>query len=100
MFNKFAITATQLTGSAMGFVVACLLVVAWIGTTKNLSFNDYITMLTFLMVFVIQYSQNKDTAALHLKIDELIKSSNARNDMVAIEEKSAKEIKEMKEVNY
>lgn len=98
MFNKFAIKATQLTGSPIGFSVALLLVIGWAIGAKDLSYNDFITMITFLMVFVIQYSQNKDTTAIHLKLDELIKShKEARNEVAGVEEKSVKEIKEMKE---
>lgn len=93
MFNKFAIKATQLTGSYIGFMV---------GMAVAIVTNDkVITFLSFLMLFIIQYSQNKDTAAIHLKLDELIKATkDARNETIGVEEKDIKEIKHLKEPVY
>jgi low affinity Fe/Cu permease len=105
MFNKFAIKVTELAGKPVGFLLAFMLVIGWAiaGPFFNFSqgwqiiINTATTIITFLMVFVIQYSQNKDTVAIHLKLDELIKAtSGARDETAGIEEKSVKEIKEMK----
>lgn len=109
MFNKFAIRVTTMTGSPVGFLVALMLILGWAiagpffhySEGWQLVVNTSTTIITFLMVFVIQYSQNKDTAALHLKVDELVRAvEGARNEVAGVEEKTVKEIKEMKEVNY
>lgn len=106
MFNKFAIKAIELTGSPIGTLAAFMLVLGWAIAGPFFDFsqgwqifiNTATTVITFLMVFIIQYSQNKDTSAIHLKLDELIKShKEARNEVAGVEEKSAKEIKEMKQ---
>lgn len=100
-FRKFA----QATSSAMGrpwaFVTATLLIIVWALTgplfgfsdTWQLVVNTTTTIITFLMVFLIQNTQNRDTEALRLKLDELILATeNARNEFVTIEDLSDQEL--------
>lgn len=102
IFRRFA----QATSSAMGrpwaFVVAALLIVVWAMTgplfgfsdTWQLVVNTSTTIVTFLMVFLIQNTQNRDTEALRLKLDELILATEkARNEFVTIEDLSDEELK-------
>src|SRR4051812_5101304 len=97
MFDKFAVKITNATGSPKGFFAALITVLLWaiagpifhFSESWQLVINTGTTIITFLMVFIIQYSQNKDTIALHLKLDELIKSnSKARNEIAGAEEKT------------
>jgi low affinity Fe/Cu permease len=92
-------TATQ-SGRPWAFVMAAGVVLAWLisgpifrfSDTWQLVMNTVSSIVTFLMVFLIQNAQNRDSAALQLKLDELIKSSNARNDMIGIEDKPEAEL--------
>lgn len=83
-------------GTAWAFGLAVLLIAAWFAyglltgftDTVQLVINTATTIITFLMVFLIQHTQNRDTKALHLKVDELIRvSSEARNSLIGIERK-------------
>ncbi len=71
------------TGSPYAFIASFLLL---------LTGDKTITAISFIMVFIIQHSQNRDTKAIHKKLDELIHSSNARNEVAGIESKSLDEI--------
>ena len=82
-FHRFAALAAQATGHWAAFALAVLVVVAWAitgifvgysNTLFQLAINTGTTIITFLMVFLIQGSQNTDTAALHAKIDNLLVS--------------------------
>lgn len=104
-FQKFAMSIARAVGSPAAFFSGVLLVAAWAAMgpyfrySENwqLIINTSTTIITFLMVFIIQYSQNRDTEALHLKIDELIRATKeARNDMVAIEEGSDDQLAKLK----
>ena len=95
IFDRFAARATRLAGSPLAFVAAALIVVAWACTGPTFGFSDTwqivintgTTIVTFLMVFLIQQSQNKDAEAVHLKLNELLASHRtASNRLVAIEE--------------
>jgi low affinity Fe/Cu permease len=81
-------------GSAWAFAAAVLVIVAWAATgsffhysdTWQLVINTSTTIITFLMVFLIQYTQNRDTTTLRLKLDELIRATRAaRNDFIELE---------------
>jgi low affinity Fe/Cu permease len=105
MFNKFAIRVTQITGSPIGFLVALIIILLWaisgpffhFSEVWQLVINTGTTIIPFLMVFVIQNSQNRDTLALHLKLDELIKANEkARNEVVGAEVKTEEEIEKLK----
>ena len=94
-FDRFASRITRWVGSPLAFCLSLLTVVAWaaLGPVFHYSedwqlvINTGTTIVTFLMVFLIQQSQNKDSVALHLKLNELIASNrNASNRMIGIEE--------------
>lgn len=96
-FDRFSTAITRATGSSGAFILAFLIIVVWGATgpifnfsnTWQLVINTGTTIITFLMVFVIQQSQNKDTLAIHLKLNELIAcSSSASNRLVDIEDLS------------
>src|SRR5688572_2941551 len=100
-FNKFAAKITRATGSPWAFVIAFLIVIIWVVTgpifkfsdTWQLVINTGTTIITFLMVFIIQQSQNRDTAALQLKLNELIASDKAAsNRLVDIEDLTPEEL--------
>ncbi|RYD86172.1 MAG: low affinity iron permease family protein, partial [Sphingobacteriales bacterium] len=80
LFERFANWATNATGSSAAFIIALSVIVVWVITgpifnytdTWQLIINTGTTIVTFLMVFLIQKSQNKDSKAIHLKLNELI----------------------------
>ena len=100
-FRKFAHGTSQFTGSPWVFLIACLVIVGWgvtgpmfhFSDTWQLVINTGTTIITFLMVFLIQNTQNRDTRAVHLKLDELIRAvKGARNKLVSLEEMSDEEL--------
>jgi low affinity Fe/Cu permease len=104
-FEKFAVKITKATGSSTAFVLAFVVIIVWAITgpifnfsnTWQLVINTGTTIITFLMVFIIQQSQNKDTVAIQLKLNELIAASpTASNRLVDIEELSAKDLETLK----
>jgi low affinity Fe/Cu permease len=95
MFRKIAQRTAQLVGSTTAFIIAILIVVVWglagsyfhYSDTWQLIINTGTTILTFLMVFLIQNTQNRDSKAIHLKLDELLRATKgARNSFVELEE--------------
>ena len=105
IFASFARWIEQQVGRSTAFVLAILAVVLWAVTgpffgwsdTWQLVINTGTTIVTFLMVFVIQNTQNRDTMALQLKLDELIRVNQAaRNSLISLEEKSEPEVEEIK----
>ncbi|MGI9087187.1 MAG: low affinity iron permease family protein [Chthoniobacterales bacterium] len=101
-FRFFARRTSMILGTAWAFVVAIAIIVVWAATghifhysdTWQLIINTGTTIVTFLMVFLIQNTQNRDSQAIHLKLDELIRSvSGARNHLVDIERLSDEELK-------
>lgn len=100
-FRRFSGAVSRVTGSAAAFVVAVSLIIVWLVTgplfnfsdTWQLFINTATTIVTFLMVFLIQNTQNRDTRAIHLKLDELIRSSKqARDYFLDSEELSDQEL--------
>jgi low affinity Fe/Cu permease len=105
-FRKAAYKTASTVGSPWGFLVAAAIVVAWALTgpvfhfsdTWQLVINTGTTIVTFLMVFLIQASQNRDSQAIQLKLDELIRAvKSARNELADIEEADETEIKRFSE---
>src|SRR6185503_10449151 len=100
-FEAFASRTAQAMGKPIAFLVAVVTVVVWAVTgpifhysdTWQLVINTGTTIVTFLMVFLIQNTQNRDTVALQLKLDELILATrDARNDLALIEEGTERDI--------
>jgi low affinity Fe/Cu permease len=100
-FGKIAARTSSWVGSPQTFVVAIALVVVWAAVgpryhysdTWQLIINTGTTVVTFLIVFLIQNTQNRDARALHLKLDEVIRSiQSAHNDMIDIEKLSDGEL--------
>ena len=105
-FRVFARRSSIALGSAWAFVGAVLAILVWILTgpmfhfsdTWQLVINTATTIVTFLMVFLIQNTQNRDAKAVHLKLDELIRAlKNARNELVDLEDLSDVELKKLEE---
>jgi low affinity Fe/Cu permease len=103
-FEKFANAATKFTGSSAAFIAAAAIVFLWAVTgpifdysqTWQLVINTGTTIITFLMVFLIQKSQNKDGKAIQLKLNELIAAQEtASNRMVDIEDLSENELDQL-----
>jgi low affinity Fe/Cu permease len=99
-FLKFARVASDQAGRPWAFTLAAGLVVACVtgvsfrfSDTWQVVMNTISSVVTFLMVFLIQNTQNRDSLALRLKLDELIKASDARNDVIGAEEKPERELK-------
>lgn len=101
LFERFSNWATTATGSSGAFIGAVLLVVVWAATgpvfdfseTWQLVINTGTTIVTFLMVFLIQKSQNKDSKAIQIKLNELIAAhEKASNRIVDIEDLTEKEL--------
>ncbi len=104
-FNRFSNVVTKATGKPAAFILATLVIILWAITgpvfgfsdTWQLVINTSTTIITFLMVFVIQHSQNKDTTAIQLKLNELIAASgDASNRLVAIEDLTDAELDTIK----
>jgi low affinity Fe/Cu permease len=100
--EKFARKATDWTGSTMAFVLALGTIVIWAITGPLFQFNETwqlvintgTTIITFLMVFLIQRTQNKDSRAIHLKLNELVAAmQGASNRLVNIEDISEEELR-------
>lgn len=101
LFHKLAQKTSEIVGMPLSFFVALLIVFVWAvsgsifdySDTWQLVINTGTTILTFLMVFLVQNTQNRDAKAIHLKLDELIRSiKNARNQLLDIEDMSDEEI--------
>ncbi|TBY60457.1 low affinity iron permease family protein [Rhizobium leguminosarum bv. viciae] len=101
VFSKFATNIADLSGRPGTFVVAVTLVIGWAvpgpffgySETWQLVINTSTTIITFLMVFVLQNSQNRDGKALRAKLDELILTSQAQNKFVGIEKLDEQELR-------
>ena len=103
-FERFAEWATKATGSSVAFLLAAGIVVVWgitgplfdFSETWQLVINTGTTIITFLMVFLIQKTQNKDSKAIHLKLNELIAASpGCSNRMVDLEDMTEAELDQL-----
>src|ERR1700740_3095274 len=103
LFSQISTAVACQTGRSTTFSVALLLVLIWLATgplfhysdTWQLVINTATSVLTFLMVFVIQNTQNRDGKALQAKLDELIRASAAQNTFIGIEHLTEEELTEM-----
>lgn len=104
-FSKAARWAAQRCGRASTFALACLVVLLWAGTgplfhysdTWQLVINTGTTIVTFLMVFLLQHAQNRDSVSIQLKLDELIRANEtARNKLLTLEDLTEAELEHLK----
>lgn len=104
VFSHLANAVARATGRPATFLLCCLLVIVWALTgpafrfsdTWQLVINTGTTIVTFLMVFLIQQSQNKDSVAVHLKLNELLASHReASNHLVSIEDLDEEELRQL-----
>src|SRR6187431_2542313 len=102
LFERFANWATNATGSSTAFVLAIGIIIVWLITgpifkysdTWQLVINTSTTIVTFLMVFLIQRTQNKDAQAIHLKLNEIVAAlEGASNRLIDVEDLTEGEIK-------
>jgi len=105
-FRVFARKSSAMLGSAWAFAGAMLVILVWILTGPTFHFSDTwqliintgTTIVTFLMVFLIQNTQNRDAKAMQLKLDEIIRAlGRARNEMVDLEELSDEELDKLED---
>ena len=105
-FDRFAGSVTRIAGSPWAFAVALACVILWaitgpafnFGESWQMVINTGTTIVTFLMVFLIQQSQNKDSAAIHIKLNELLASHElASNRVVAVEDLDESDLEVLRE---
>jgi low affinity Fe/Cu permease len=104
LFAEAAASVAKATGRPAAFAIAVAVVIVWAATgpvfrfsdTWQLVINTGTTIVTFLMVFLIQNSQNRDSAAIQVKLDELIRASSAKNIFMGIEQLTEAEIDELR----
>ena len=100
VFTRFATAVSKWTGRPVVFIACCALVVAWAASgplfrfsdTWQLVINTATTVITFLMVFLIQSTQNRDNAAIQAKLDEIIRTGDSDNKFIGIEHLSDQEL--------
>ena len=106
-FTRFAKRTSLFTGKPATFVIAVLIIIGWAVTgplfdysdTWQLVINTSTTIITFLMVFLIQNTQNRDTEALQIKLDELIRvQQEANNELLDLEDMDDDELKRIREI--
>ena len=106
IFRHFARKSSEVLGTAWAFIGSLIIIAVWgltgpmfhFSDTWQLIINTGTTIVTFLMVFLIQNTQNRDAKAMHLKLDELIRAiEGARNRLVDLEKLSDEELKKLEE---
>ncbi|MFC3204681.1 low affinity iron permease family protein [Aquamicrobium soli] len=106
MFNRMAESVARATGRPWAFTICIAAVVLWAVTgpafnfseTWQLIINTGTTIVTFLMVFLIQNTQNRDGAAIQAKLDELIRSGDGKNAFIGIEHLTEAEVEEFRQL--
>jgi len=105
LFTRFARLASTITGKPATFFVAVAIIIIWATTGPLFAFSDTwqlvintgTTIITFLMVFLIQSTQNRDTEALQIKLDEIIRAlKGARNEFLDLEDMDEKQLDEIR----
>ena len=105
VFTEFANVTAKAAGHPLAFLICCAAVILWAGSgpifgfsdTWQLVINTGTTIITFLMVFLIQNTQNRDGAAIQAKIDELIRVSAGHNHFIGIEHLTESEVEEIRD---
>jgi low affinity Fe/Cu permease len=105
LFTRLATEVAHLTGRPLCFLMAATIIIVWALTGPLFNFSDTwqlivntgTTIITFLMVFIIQNTQNRDGAAVQTKLDELIRTSSAQNRFIGIEHLTDEEIEEYRQ---
>lgn len=106
LLEKFSYQATRATGTSVAFVFALMIIIVWgitgplfhYSDTWQLVINTGTTIVTFLMVFLIQRAQNKDALAIHLKLNEIVAAlEGASNRLIDVEDLSEPEIDALRE---
>ncbi|HEX6729805.1 MAG TPA: low affinity iron permease family protein [Pyrinomonadaceae bacterium] len=106
ILEKFSLKATQATGTSTAFILAFMVIVVWgitgpvfgFSDTWQLVINTGTTIVTFLMVFLIQRAQNKDALAIHLKLNEIVAAlEGSSNRLIDVEDLTEDEIKTLHE---
>ena len=101
LLEKFSYQATRATGTSVAFILAVAVIIVWVITgpifhysdTWQLVINNGTTIVTFLMVFLIQRAQNKDALAIHLKLNEIVAAlEGASNRLIDVEDLTEPEI--------
>jgi low affinity Fe/Cu permease len=104
-FDRFSKLSARTAGRSATFTIACMSILAWIATgplfnysdTWQLAINTATTIITFLMVFLIQHTQNIDSQAVQIKLDELIRATKgAHNALLDLEEMTEKQLDEIR----
>jgi low affinity Fe/Cu permease len=105
-FRKFATSVSDIVGSSLAFVLAITSVATWLilgkyfnfSDTWQLTYNTMVTIITFLMVFIIQNTQNRSSKVVQLKLDELLRgTSGPRTELVTLEEFTDEELEQLRE---
>ncbi len=105
-FQKFSHAVSDMIGSAWAFVIALVVILVWAVTGPVFGFNDTwqlvintgTTIVTFLVVFLIQNTQNRDARAMHLKLDEILRAvKGARNSFIDLEDEPDERLRHLQE---